>query len=447
MTELAKNSEALVVQLEAVDKFREAWPAMTVGERRAAFSSLSRTEAEELFLHLSATDQAEQLADLSPAERRSWLRLLAPDDAADLIQSTGVEQRDAMLALLDSGTLREVTALLAYAEDDAGGLMNPQFARLRPDMMVDEAIAYLRAQAKSRAETIYYGYVLDFEQRLLGVVSFRQLISASTDKRVRELMQTDVVTIPEHMDQEEVGQLFSQNSLMAIPVLDQQGKMKGIVTVDDAVEVVQEEATEDIQKMGGTGALGEPYLKVGVAHMLRKRAGWLIFLFLGEMFTATAMQYYAAEIERAVVLALFVPLIISSGGNSGSQATTLIIRAMALGEVRLRDWWRVFLKEVLAGLGLGLILGGIGFLRILLWPARVSAYGEHYWLIAFTVAGSLLGVVLWGSLMGAMLPLLLRRLGFDPATASAPFVATLVDVTGLIIYFSVASQILAGTLL
>jgi magnesium transporter len=249
------------------------------------------------------------------------------------------------------------------------------------------------------------------------------------------------------MDQEAVSQIFAHHDLIALPVVDAEGRMKGIVTVDDIVDVVQEEATEDIQKLGGMEALDGPYLQTGFAHMVRKRAGWLSALFLGEMLTATAMGYYEEEIERAVVLALFIPLIISSGGNSGSQASTLVIRAMALGEVRLRDWWRVIRREIAAGLVLGTILGMIGLTRILLWPSRAQVYGEHYALVGLTVAASLIGVVLFGTIAGSMLPFLLRRLGFDPASASAPFVATLVDVTGLIIYFTVASFILYGVLL
>jgi magnesium transporter len=314
-------------------------------------------------------------------------------------------------------------------------------------MTADEAISYLHKQARERVETIYYVYVLDAQQRLVGVVSFRQLFEAPGSMKVRDLMQTEVVTVAEQMDQEDVGLLFARHSLLAIPVVDADRHMKGVVTVDDIVDVVQEEATEDIQKIGGMEALDEPYLDIGLFRMIRKRAGWLSALFMSETLTATAMGYYEHEIARAVVLALFIPLIISSGGNSGSQASTLVVRAMALGEVRLRDWWRVMRREFAAGLALGSILGMIGLLRILLWPTRAALYGEHYILIALTVACSLVGIVLWGTISGSMLPLMMRRLGFDPASASAPFVATLVDVTGLIIYFTVASVILYGTLL
>ena len=251
----------------------------------------------------------------------------------------------------------------------------------------------------------------------------------------------------DRLDQEAVSHLFAQSHLVAIPVIDDAGRMKGIVTVDDVVDVVQEEATEDAQKAAGVEPLEAPYLEVGMRRMIRKRVGWLSVLFLSEMLTASAMGFFEKEIARAVVLALFVPLIISSGGNSGSQASTLVIRAMALGEVRLRDWWRVVRREIIAGLALGLVLSAIGFLRIVAWEALFHTYGPHYIQIALTVAASLVGVVLWGTLSGSMLPFMLRRLGFDPASASAPFVATLVDVSGLVIYFTCAALILRGTLL
>jgi len=248
-------------------------------------------------------------------------------------------------------------------------------------------------------------------------------------------------------DQESISKTFSNHNFLALPVVDDANVMKGIITGDDVIEVIEEEATEDIQKLGGMEALGEPYLEINLLTMIKKRAGWLMALFIGEMFTATAMSHYEGEIAKAVVLALFIPLVISSGGNSGSQATTLIIRAMALGEVRLKDWWRVFSRELIAGLSLGCILGLIGLIRILLWPNHQTLYGEHYFLVALTVACSLIGIVLWGTLAGSMLPFFLRRMGLDPATSSAPFVATLVDVTGLIIYFTVASIFLKGILL
>ena len=425
----------------------EAWPILSTEERVEGFEVLERKHADDFFLQLNARDRAELILGLPAGERRLWMRLLAPDDAADLIQEAPAEEREGLLALLDDATRREVKGLLDYAEDDAGGLMNTRYSRLRADMTVDEAISYLRRDARAREKTVYYAYVVDVEERLLGVVSFRDLIVASGEKLVREVMRTEVISAPEDLDQEALSQLFMRHHLMMVPVVDAQGRIKGIVSVDDIVDVVQEEATEDIQKLGGVETLEGPYLQVPLLRMIQKRAGWLAALFLGEMLTATAMGQFQTEIARAVVLALFVPLIISSGGNSGSQATTLVIRAMALGEVRLRDCWRVMHREFITGLGLGAILACIGLIRILTWQGLFNAYGEHYLLIAMTVALSLVGVVLWGSLIGSILPFILRGLGFDPASASAPFVATLVDVTGLVIYFTVAATILRGTLL
>ncbi len=449
MTDLEPIDEATsgAHVLTPVSRCLENWPAWSPEERWTEFSALPRNGAEELFLDLDPDYQAEVLESIPQQDRRSWVRLLPLDDTVDLVQAFPEEGREALLELLDPFTRAEVRGLLTYAEDRAGGIMTPQCALLRPEMTVDEAVSYLRAQAKGQAETIYYAYVVDPERRLLGVLSFRDLFAAPGKHLVRDVMRKDMVAIPEQMDQEEVGNLFSKHDLMAIPVVDDERRLKGIITVDDVVNVVQQEATEDIQKIGGSDALGGAYLELPFLTMLRKRAGWLVLLFVSEAFTATAMGYFEHEIARAVVLALFIPLIISSGGNSGSQASTLIIRALALGEVRLRDWWRVFVREVSMGLALGTILGSLGLMRILLWPTRATLYGEHYMLLGFTVAASVVGVVMWGTLTGSMLPFLLRAAGFDPAVASAPFVATLVDVTGIVIYFATASAILSGTLL
>ncbi len=423
------------------------WSELDLTSRKEKFKLLARTDAEDLFLGLGPDDQAELIGELPPVEKRSWIRLLALDDMADLIQRVPVDHRMELLMLLDEINRQEVMGLLAYAEDEAGGVMNPRYIRLRPDMSVEEAIRYMRAQARTPIETIYYAYVLDYDSTLLGVVSFRELLLATPDKKVREIMKTDLVSVHDESDRETVSSLCSDHGLMAIPVLDEQGRMKGIVTYDDIVDVVQKEATEDIQKLGGMEALGAPYFKISFAQMIKKRAGWLTVLFLGEMFTATAMANFEDQIAQAVVLALFIPLIISSGGNSGSQASTLIIRSLALREIRLKDWFRVLWRELASGLVLGSCLGFIGLLRIIIWQRYSPIYGIHYMKIALTVAVSLVGVVVWGTMAGAMLPFILRKAGFDPASASAPLVATLVDVTGLVIYFSVAQVILRGTLL
>ena len=429
------------------EDLRDAWPALDAEERREGFRLLDPGEAESLFELLEAREQCALLLGLSPAERQLWMRQLPPDDAADAVQAAEPEQRELLLAALDAPTRREVAALLAYAEDEAGGLMSPRYVRLRPDMTVDEAVAYLRRAARERVETIYYIYVLDAEQRLLGVASFRELFGAPPDALVRDVMRTNIISVRDDLDQEAVANVIAENNLMAVPVLDIDGRIRGIVTVDDIVDVVREEATEDIQKIGGTQALDAPYLEVGLLEMVRKRGVWLTVIFVGQLLTTTAMSMFENELARAVVLALFIPLVISSGGNSGSQASTLVIRAMAMQEVRLRDWWRVLRRELAAGLLLGLTLGAIGLLRIVLWPSRDEQFGEHFFLVGVTVAVSLVWIVMWGAVAGSMRPFVLRRLGLDPANSSAPFIATLVDVTGLVIYFSVASVVLAGTLL
>ena len=429
------------------DDLRETWRLLETDERLEAFLDLPRPEAEDFFLDLSARDQYELVFALPAEQRRSWMRLMPPDDAADLVQEADEDEREALLALLDEQTRREVMALLAYAEDDAGGLMNPRYAQVRADVSVDEAISYLRRQARERLENVYYVYVNDADRRLVGVVSLRELFAAASGRTVRDVMITDVVTARADMDQEELGRLFAEHDLQAVPVVDEEGRMQGIVTVDDIVDVIQEEATEDIQKIGGTEALDAPYLEVGFTDMLRKRVVWLAVLFVGELLTATAMARFENEIAKAVVLSVFIPLIISSGGNSGSQASTLVIRAMALGEITLGDWWRVVRREIIQGLSIGGILGLIGLGRVFLWESLFHAYAPHTVQLAITVAFSVMGVVMFGTLAGSMLPFLLKRIGLDPASASAPFVATLVDVTGIVIYFSIASLMLRGTLL
>ena len=388
-------------------------------------------------------DPIQLLLSMPGEERRTWLRSLAPDDAADLIQNAPPKDRPALVAALDPWPRAEVSALLAYQEDEAGGLMSPRFARLRPEMGTDEAIAYLRRQA-GQVETIYEAYVLDPDQRLLGVVSLRDLLSASRSQNVRNVMRTRFHSVRADERQEALSKLITDYRLLAVPVVDKTGRMQGIVTIDDAMQASREGAGKDLQKVGGMEALESAYLETDLTRLLRKRAGWLSILFVGEMLTATAMAFFEQEIARAVVLALFIPLIISSGGNSGSQATTLVIRAMALGEVRLRQWWRVLRREIAAGLVLGTLLCAIGVARILVWHELSGAYGDGVARIALTVGASLIGVVVFGTIAGGMLPLLLRAFGLDPASASAPAVATLVDVSGLIIYFSIAKVFLLG---
>lgn len=447
-TEIPLINDEITTDIHPLQLLQQEWAGLNREERITKFKNLDRELAEDLFLSLSSHDQSEILCDLPAGQRRSWIRMLPLDDTADVIQKLPEEFKSICFDLLDPDTKTQVRGLLAYAADDAGGLMTPHFIRLRPDLEVEVAIRYLRAHSKHQERTIYYTYVVDAEDRLVGVLSFREILLASPSKKVSDVMKTtDLITVLDTMDQEEVASVFTSHSLSAIPVIDGEGRLKGVVTYDDISNAIEQEATEDIQKIGGMEALDLPYWKTSFFTMIRKRAGWLVVLLLGEMLTTAAMSHYEIAIAQALVLTLFIPLIISSGGNSGSQASTLIIRAMVLREIKLKQWWRVLFRELSAGVVLGSILGAIGFLRIALWPNSIEIYGEHYMRVAFTVGFSLLGVVLWGATMGSMLPFLLRKLRLDPASASAPLVATVVDVTGLIIYFTVASYMLTGFLL
>ncbi|MGN6103764.1 MAG: magnesium transporter, partial [Kofleriaceae bacterium] len=365
-----------------VDELREAWPVLDLEERSDGLRVVAREDAEDFFAALPAADQAALLLHVAPGQRRQWMRMLEPDDAADLIQRAGPAHRATLLALLDAPTRKEVAALLAYAEDEAGGLMSPRFARLRPEMTAGEAISYLQRQARDRVETIYYAYVLDPEQRLLGVVSFRDLFATEPAWPVAEIMETAVVRVTEDMDQEAVSRVFTERGLTVIPVVDGANRMKGIVTVDDVVAVVHQEATEDAQKLGGMEAIDLPYLQSTRREMIRKRGRWLTILLIGEMLTATALGFF--EDDLVPTLALFLPLIISSGGNSGGQASTLVVRAMALGEVRPSDWWRVLRRELAIGHALGAILGLCASIRVLIWGAAGS-YGDHNVWVGATV--------------------------------------------------------------
>lgn len=428
-------------------QLHDQWQEVPYEKRVEYFKKLDIPHAQELFLKLDAEKRASIIRGLNKAEQRVWMRILDPDDAADVIQKVPANERHALIDLFDHTNQNHVNALLAYGEDVAGGLMNPRYVRVRPDMRIAEAVRYVHKQALEQVETMYYVYVLGMEQELLGMLSFRELFTSHPGEFVRNVMHTDLITVQEEMDQEEVGRLFAQHSLLALPVVNKENQMKGIVTVDDIVGVVEREATEDMQKIGGMEALEAPYLQISFLQMLQKRGGWLAVLFLGELLTASAMGYFEIQIERAVVLALFLPLIISSGGNAGSQASTLIVRALALREVRTKDWWRVARREMTIGLVLGILLAAIGFCRIIFWQSAFHSYGEHAMLIALTVFLAVVGVVLLGTISGALLPIVLRRVGFDPASASTPFVATLVDVAGVIIYFGIASVVLRGTLL
>ena len=422
---------------------------LTLAEAASVVSMLPVARAIEVCNQPTMRRRAAILEQLEPPQVAQILAGLSADERTDIVQKMGYHERHRILPKLSAEMRKELEGLLQYPPHSAGGNMTTEFVRLDPKMTVGEALKRIRSVARDR-ESIYACYVMEpGTGHLLGAVSLRDLVMAELDAPITEVMRKKPVTVNVLDDQEEVAKKIGKYNLLAVPVLEQDGSVVGFVTVDDVIDVLVEEQTEDILRMAAVepSALDKPYMQVALPLMVKKRAGWLVILFLGEMLTATAMGFFEKEIERAVVLALFVPLIISSGGNSGSQASTLVIRALALGEVTLRDWFRVMRREIFSGLGLGVILGSIGFLRITMWSAFSHIYGPHWLLVALTVGVALIGIVLWGTLAGSMLPFLLRRLGFDPATSSAPFVATLVDVTGLVIYFSVAVLFMRGTLL
>ena len=433
-----------------IDDLWELWPSLSEDERLEWFDQLSHDDAEDFFSSITCEDQSALIAAMTPHQQRQWMRILAPDDAADVLQLIDDEEMQRRLkTYLQDRVRNEVDALMAYKEDEAGGLMSPRFARIRPDMSIDEAILYIRRQIRDELETIYYIYVLDHQQHLLGVVSFEDLIKASGDKKVSDVMETDPTKVTDDMDQESVALIFAREDHFALPVVDADNVMKGIITIDDIVDVVNDEATEDFQKMGGMAALDNDYLQSSYGEMYKKRIVWLIALFCCTIFTTRVMDYYSNAIESAVILSVFVPLIMASGGNTGSQAATLITRAMALGEIRQRDVLRVFKREFIVSGCLGLTLGVIaflvatGFYLMGTFPAGDGIYSR----LCLTIAISVLILVIYGSLVGSMLPFLLRLCHVDPASASAPFVTTIVDVSSIIIYFTIAMMLLKGFLL
>jgi magnesium transporter len=423
---------------------------LTRQEAAAVMSMLAVPRAVEVFDQPTLNRRSIILGQMDPGRAAQILDGLSADERTEIVRGMGEISRRRLLPKLSADVRAEVERLLQYPHHSAGGIMTTEFVQLEPTWTVGDCLKHVRAVAREK-ESIYACYVMEpGTGRLLGSVSLRDLVMAALDQLVERVMRKKPVTVSALDDQEAVAGKIAKYNLLAVPVLEKDGSVVGFVTVDDVVDVMIEEGTEDALKMGAVeaGAMDEPYTATPFWTLVRKRAGWLLVLFLGEMLTATAMGRFEEEIARAVVLALFVPLIISSGGNSGSQAASLIIRALAVGELRIGDWWRVMRREIFSGLALGGILGLVGFLRISLWSLVVpETYGPHWPLVAVTIWVSLIGVVLWGTLAGSMLPLLLKKAGMDPAVSSAPFVATLVDVTGLIIYFEVAAQLLRGTLL
>ncbi|MDB4880434.1 MAG: magnesium transporter [Gemmatimonadetes bacterium] len=412
-------------------------------------ASLPTDRAASVLEYLDEALRTEVLEAMSPEQAAALVSAMNPDERADVLDELDEERADEIVEEMPADARRITEQLRRYEQDTAGGLMTTEFVSESSSTSVEEALRKVRVIARSgRREAMHAIYTTDAEGRLEGVLSLRELLAAPEGTRLSDAAWTEVQSVSPFADREEVARMITNYDLVVVPVVSESNHVIGVITVDDVIDAMQEEQTEDVQKLGGMEALDEPYMQIGFLRMLRKRAGWLTALFLGEMLTATAMGRFEHDIERAAVLALFIPLIISSGGNSGSQATSLIIRSLALREMRLRDWWRVAIRELPSGLALGVILGTVGFCRIMLWAHLGWAdYTAHSTLVAATVGLALVGVVTFGSLTGSMLPFILKRLGFDPASASAPFVATLVDVTGLLIYFSVALLLLRGTLL
>lgn len=433
----------------------EDWPIPEIADlltdlektnRVLFFRALPKTQMSDVFSHLEPEYQNYLLLELTDEEIQHLLANLAPDDRTTLLSEIPGQITQRLLNLLNPQDLREATKLLGYPEESVGRLMTPDYVAVRPGWTIREALAHIRKIGKM-SETINVIYVTDTSWKLLDALDLKLFILTDPDRTVQDIMDDTFISITAFEDREATVQLMQKYDKLVLPVVDPEGVLLGIVTIDDVLDVAEEEATEDFQKMGAVSVLDTPYMAASIWTMFKKRSGWLAILFLGQMLTTTAMESFESQLESVIVLALFIPLIISSGGNSGSQATSLIIRAMAVADVSLRDWWVVMRKEAICGLMLGFFLAIIGILRVVGWQwFGFYDYGSEYILIGLTVSVALVGVVSWGSLVGSMLPFVLRRVGFDPATSSAPFVATFVDVTGLLIYFGAAAIILSNLL-
>ncbi len=414
-------------------------------EQVLLFRILPNELAADVFEYLDFDTQISFIRLMSRENIADILNEMSPDDRTALFEEMPANVVKQMIAYLSTKEKKIAQQLLGYPENSIGRLMTPDYIAIKENWDVQKTLDFIRENGKN-SETLNVVYVVDDKGKLIDDIKIREFLLSPLNSKISDLMDGQYVYLSVNDDQETAIDVFKKYDRTALPVIDGAGNLVGIITIDDILDIAEEEATEDIHKLAGIEALENAYPSTSLFQMIKKRAGWLSILFISEMFTATAMGFFEHEIARAIVLALFVPLIISSGGNSGSQASTLIIRALALNELKLKDWFYVFRRELFSGLILGLILASIGFLRIFIWQQTSNTYGAHWMLVAFTVCISLIGVVTWGSLIGSMLPFLLKKLGFDPATSSAPFVATLVDVTGIIIYFTVANFILFGSL-
>jgi magnesium transporter len=444
---IANNDEAFVIE-----RLSELHPP----DIADILNELELSEATFLYKHLPDEDAGKVLVEMEEDKREQFLASLTPeeiaeqfidnmasDDAADVIAELPEDVQDQVLAEIeDTEQASDIVDLLNYDENTAGGLMATELVRVSINDSVRQCVKELRKQAEE-VVNIYTIYVVDENGNLQGLLSLKKLLTSSLNTKVADVFNPDIISVKTNTPAEEVSKIMEKYDLVVLPVVDHLNKLVGRITIDDVVDVIREEETEDVQKMGGMQALDDPYMSISLWEMIKKRGGWLIVLFLGESLTATAMGYFESQLAKAVVLALFVPLIISSGGNTGSQVSTLVIRALSLGEIGIDDWWSIIKRELKVGIILGLMLGIFGFFRVAIWSAFINnVYGPNWMEIGLCVGISLTGVVLWGNVIGSLFPILLKRLGLDPAVSSAPFVATIVDVTGLIIYFSVASLIL-----
>jgi magnesium transporter len=427
----------------------EIFNEIDLEEAKFVYRHLDEEEAGKVLVEMDEDIRERFLASLTSKEiAEQFIDNMESDDAADVIAELPHDVQGEVLSHMENTEqASDIVDLLNYDENTAGGLMAKELVKVNIKGTMLDCVRELRSHADD-IKHIYAIYVVDDEGKLIGLISLKKVLTTSMRANIADVFSQEIISVSASTDAEEAARVMEKYDMVVLPVVDMIGRLVGRITIDDVVDVIRKEETEDVQKMGGMEVLDDPYMTIPFWQLIKKRAGWLVILFVGESFTATAMSFFEDQIAKAVVLALFVPLIISSGGNTGSQASTLIIRALALGEVSVREWWTIVKKEILVGLILGIILGSFGFVRIALWSAVFhDVYGAHWLMIASTVSVSLIGVVLWGNLSGSVLPIILKRCGLDPAVSSAPFVATLVDVTGLVIYFTVATLMLRGILL